>query len=432
METMITFKEYLQESPASMQANSMGLSHMGYGRFGRNGKVSHVSKHGRLVHISKVKEFSTLKGEELKHLEHSEDEVFNNGHHGALNALDHIQAMRHGDQRVKIGVKYDGSPSVVLGRDKDGKHWVASKSAFNVNPKINYTEEDVDRNHGHTPGLAQKLKSTLKHVHKLGLKHDQTVQADLLYDEHDKHEEDGNHTFKPNTIKYSVDKNSDEGKKVGKSKLGLAIHTEYHDGKAHINPDTDKSLADHQDVYKAPVKIDHENIKFDHKKLKEHEGHIGRLTKSMSAADWGAVQHPQVREHAKTYINKKVREGESDYNVPELIKHIHARYQKEIDVAKSEKGKANKAHMRDNLIGHIRTNAHAYKTAFELQHHIAAAKHHIIDKMNDHVKGTFKHEYANGTEAQPEGYVSTGHHGPIKFVNRQDFSRANFQMSANR
>lgn len=429
---MIKFKEYLNESVVSDTAHKMGLSHMGYGRFGRHGEVSHVSRHGKLVHISKVKDFSTLHGGQLKHLEHSEDEVFNNGYHGALNALDHIQAMRHGDSRIKVGTKFDGSPSVVLGRDKNGKHWVASKSAFNKTPKINYTDKDVDENHGHAPGLSQKLKSTLKHVHKLGLKKGQTVQADLLYDEHDKHEENGHHTFKPNTIKYSVDKKSEEGKKIGKSKLGLAIHTEYHDGEAHINPDTDKSLADHPDVYKAPVKVDHENIKFDHEKLKHHESHIGKLTKEMTADKWAAVQHPEVREHAKTYINKKVRAGEDNYNVPELIKHIHDKSQKEIDAAKSEKGKAGKQQKRDELIGHIRKHAGAYKTAFAIQHHIAAAKHHIIDKMNDHVKGTFKHEYADGKEAQPEGYVSTGHHGPIKFVNRSEFSKANFEQSANR
>lgn len=427
---MKSFKEYLSESSASELARSMGLQHMGYGRFGRGGEVTHVSKHGKLVHVSKVKDFNTLHGGKLLHLEHSEDEVFNNGHHGALNALDHIQAMRHGDDRVKVSTKWDGSPSVIMSKDKDGKFSVSTKSGFNKTPKINYTEEDVDRNHGHAPGLAQKLKSVLRHKDKIGLKHGQTVQADLLYDEHDKHEEDGHHSFKPNTIKYSVDKNSEEGKKIGKSKLGLAIHTEYHDGEAQINPDV--KTEDHPDVYKAPVKVEHAKVKFDHDKLKEHEGHIGRLTKSMSADDWSAIQHPEVRDHAKVYINSKVRKGESDYNVPELIKHVHTKFQKEIDAAKTEKGKSSKTQKRDDLLNHIRVNAHAYKTAFQIQHHIAAAKHHIIDKLNDHIQGTFKHEYANGQEAKPEGYVAIGHHGPLKFVNRQEFSKANFEQSVNR
>jgi hypothetical protein len=338
--------------------------------------------------------------------------------------------MRHGDSRIKLGVKYDGSPSLVVGRHENGKHWVASKSAFNKDPKINYTDEDVDKNHGHAPGLAKKLKSALKHVHKLGLKKGQTIQADMLYDEEDKKETDTHHTFTPNTIKYSVDKNSEEGKKVGRSKLGLAIHTEYHNGEAHLNPEV--KTEDHPDIYKAPVKVDHEKVDFDHHLLKHHESEIGKATKSLTKDHWDAITHPGMLEHVKTYINSKVRKGESDYSVPELIKHTHDKLQKGIDGVKTEKSKSAKTAEREALIQHVRDHGHAYKTAFRIQHHINEAKHHIIDKLNTNQNTIFKHEYSDGSKANPEGYVSIGHHGPLKFVNRNEFSRANFQMSQNR
>jgi hypothetical protein len=427
---MITFKEFITESVASDLAHKMGLSHMGFGRFGSKGKVSHISRHGKLVHISKITDFSTLHGEQLKHLEHADDEVFNNGHQGVRNVVDHIQAMRHGDDRIKVGTKFDGSPSLTFGRDHTGRHWVSTKSAFNKNPKINYSEKDIDENHGHAPGLASKLKSALRHIHKLGLSNGQTLQADMMYDEDDKHEENNHYTFKPNTIKYAVDKHSTEGKKIEKSKIGLAIHTEYHNGIAHLNPDV--KTADHPDIYKAPVKIDHTKINFDENKLRDHESHIGKMLHSLSSDDWQHIQHPEVRAHVKTYINSKIRKGADNYNVPELIAHIHTKYQTEIDAAKSEKGKISKQTKRDELLSHVRTNARAYKTAFELQHHITQAKHHIIDKLNAHQNETFKHSYANGEKANPEGYVSIGHHGPLKFVNRKEFSRANFEQSANR
>jgi hypothetical protein len=207
---MISFKEYLTESPAEL-AHKMGLQHMGYGRFGRHGQVTHVSRLGKLTHISKVPKMETLKDGQLKHLEHADDEVFNNGHHGALNVVHHINSMRHGTDDVKISQKIDGSPSVVFGTHPETKKFfVASKSAFNKDPKINYTEDDIDRNHGHAPGLAKKLKSLLKHGHKLGVKG--VVQGDMLYDEHDK-EDHGDHVgFKPNTIRYKTHKDSEEGK----------------------------------------------------------------------------------------------------------------------------------------------------------------------------------------------------------------------------
>lgn len=81
------------------------------------------------------------------------------------------------------------SPSIVFGHHpKTGKFFVASKSAFNKNPKINYTEKDIDRNHGHAPGLSSKLKSALKHFPKVTPKKG-IYQGDLMYTHEDlKHE----------------------------------------------------------------------------------------------------------------------------------------------------------------------------------------------------------------------------------------------------
>jgi hypothetical protein len=152
--------------------------------------------------------------------------------------------------------------------------------------------------------------------------------------------------------------------------------------------------------------------------------------KEIPKEGWDAVSHPAAAEHVKTYINQKVRKGETDYNVDELQKHIHGKYQKEIDKVKSDKAKSAKAQERDTISGHVNIHAHHYKKAFEIQHHINAAKHHVIDSLNHNQ--TFDHHYENGEKASPEGYVSIGHHGPVKFVNRGDFSRANFAMSANR
>ena len=110
--------------------------------------------------------------EKLKHLEHAEDHVINSGFDGFAHAYHNLQDVH--DQlsgkksKTKITTKYDGSPSIVFGHHPEtGKFFVASKSAFNKDPKINHTEEDIDRNHGHAPGLAEKLKIALKHLPKV-------------------------------------------------------------------------------------------------------------------------------------------------------------------------------------------------------------------------------------------------------------------------
>lgn len=426
---MKSFKSYLTEqSVAHQQATSMGLQHMGFGRYGRHGEVTHISKFGKLVHKSKVKDLNTLKDDQLKHLEHADDEVFNNGVDGARNVLDHIHAIRKKDDRVKLSQKWDGSPSVVLGTHPETKKFfVASKSAFNKDPKINYTEEDIDRNHGHAPGLAAKLKEVLRHGPKLGIKG--VVQGDLLYGEDDKEHKDDKVSFKPNTIKYSIHKDSDEGKKITRSKIGIALHTEYHGGKAVLNPDV--KTEDHPDVYKAPVQVNTSKVKFDDEKLSSHASNIGKKMQEIPKKGWDAVSHPDIKEHAKTYINQMVRGGKADQCTAEgLHGHIHDKYQKLIDGVKTPAAKAAKIAEREHLKKHVADNADHFDKAFDLQNHINDAKHHILDASNrDH---PFEHSYEDGTKAEPEGLVSIGHHGPVKFVKRAGFSAANFAGSANR
>ena len=107
-------------------------------------------------------------GKPLKHLRHLEDNAIYDGHGGverAANFLDDAhKALQGKNSSTHFSTKYDGAPSIVFGHHpQTGQFFVASKSAFNKNPKINYTPEDIEANHGHAPGLVEKLKSALEH-----------------------------------------------------------------------------------------------------------------------------------------------------------------------------------------------------------------------------------------------------------------------------
>ena len=109
--------------------------------------------------------------EKLKHLEHAEDHVINAGKEGfkhAFNTLHGVHtALTKKKSEVSVSHKFDGSPSIVFGHNpENGRFFVASKSAFNVNPKLNYSLSDIDKNHGHAPGLVSKLKAALRHLPK--------------------------------------------------------------------------------------------------------------------------------------------------------------------------------------------------------------------------------------------------------------------------
>lgn len=133
-------------------------------------------------------------GEKLKHIHHAEDRPLMHGHSGfehahaaLMSAHEHMKA---GAKSSNVTMKYDGSPSIVFGHHpKTGKFFVASKSAFNKNPKINYTHKDIEKNHGHAPGLVSKLKSALTHLPKVAPKHG-VYQGDVMHTREDQKHHD--------------------------------------------------------------------------------------------------------------------------------------------------------------------------------------------------------------------------------------------------
>ncbi len=166
------------------------------------------------------------------HLEHLEDEVLNNGVNGTRAAINFLQSLRdmlagNTKSSVNVTVKWDGAPAVFAGiNPENGKFFVGTKGVFNKNPKVNYTNADIDANHS-SPGLNSKLKVALKHLPKLGIK--DVLQGDMLFTQDDLSTEtiDGKSylTFQPNTIVYAVPKESSS--KIKKAKMGIVWHTTY-------------------------------------------------------------------------------------------------------------------------------------------------------------------------------------------------------------
>src|SRR5210317_2252728 len=193
----------------------------------------------------------------LSHLDHAEDHALNAGHKGVHHAIRTMVGVHHAllghNTPVKLTTKYDGAPAVVFGTHPETKKFfVGSKSVFNKTPKINYSHEDIDKNHGHAPGLADKLKSALDHLPKVTPK-GKVYQGDLMHTPDIKKQKGDHIHFKPNTINYAVHKDHPEGKKAAKAKIGVAVHTEYtgdthKDLKANFGPDTSK-FKEHPDVH---------------------------------------------------------------------------------------------------------------------------------------------------------------------------------------
>ena len=116
--------------------------------------------------------------------------------------------------------------SIFVGVDpSDDKFFVAKKSVFNVNPKLYKTNAEIDADL--SGDLNAKFKVALAEFSKLGIKG--VLQGDLMYTDLSTEKIDGKsyYTFQPNTIVYAVPVDSDLGKTMNASKIGVVWHTTY-------------------------------------------------------------------------------------------------------------------------------------------------------------------------------------------------------------
>ena len=175
--------------------------------------------------------------EKLKHLEHVEDHIIHGGHEGVVHAhetLSDVLAILEGKprknfgQQTRITTKYDGAPSIVFGiNPENGKFFVATKSAFNKNPKLNYSERDIEENHGHAPGLVDKLKQALRELPKIMPKSGGVFQGDMMYTAEDLvKNKNGSYSFTPNTTTYTTD-NDENHRSAEVAKVGVVVHSRY-------------------------------------------------------------------------------------------------------------------------------------------------------------------------------------------------------------
>jgi hypothetical protein len=324
-------------------------------------------------------------------------------------------------------MKYDGSPSVVFGRHPEtGRFFVASKSAFNKNPKINYTEEDIERNHGHAPGLVSKLRAALQHLPKVTPKKG-VFQGDIMHTSDDVHESDGRVHFTPNTITYSAPKNSAHGKAALNSKIGVAIHTKYN-GKnlEDMQAEHGAQLNDfglHKDVHLISTEHHLDNIKF----TPQHRESFAKAMTAAAAHNKKAKPetYEAIKGHEiplKTYINHTVRTGTKP-NVEGFMNHYMKAHQKKIEGVKMAASKASKTAAMEADIGHIQRNRAHFENVLNQHKHLQKAKDVLAKTLSSSAE--FDHSI-NGKKSKPEGFVVVRHNRPTKIVDRAEFSAANF------
>jgi len=382
-------------------------------------------------HIFALLAESAANEEKLTHLEHAEDHIVNAGATGykhATNTLNAVHRTLTGQKGgASITEKYDGSPSIVFGHHPaTGQFFVSTKSAFNKEPKINYTHEDIENNHGHAPGLVSNLKKALDHLPKITPKSG-VFQGDLMHHASSVEKAGNKLNFKPNTITYTAHQHSDEGKKLAASSLGVAVHTGY-DGKditsmkANYTPDLSK-FKQHPDVHAIDVGVDMSKVHYPTSKqadFKEHMAEANRVARTIKPAEYKKVE-PHT-EHLKTYINRTVREGTTP-NAHDFYSHVKEAHEKEIKKVKMPKTIEAKTNAMNTQLSHVRANSDSIDKVLQVHRHLQAAK----NVHNEALSPAQKFETSiKGTPTKGEGFVAVVNNRPTKIVDREEFSRQNF------
>lgn len=407
--------------------------------------------------VKKLSEFivESKEGKNL-HLEHLEDNVLNRGVTGARESIDFLRSLRdmlagHASTKINVTTKWDGAPAVFAGINPDnGKFFVGTKGVFNANPKLNYTNEDIDKNHP-GGGLNEKLKVALAFLPKLNIKG--ILQGDMLFTkgEIDKQVIDGQSyiTFQPNTIVYAVPSSSTMARKMLDAQLGIVFHTSY-SGKtfdslrASFNIDIG-NLTQTKDVWFRDASfVDASGTAtFTEKETQQITAILseaGRTFQTINPMVLNRISaSDSILEFIKTFNNSKIRVGEkvkdTRQHTLELIRWLEEKLNKEVLSAKKEETKKKRIAEKNEVMRFIRGSAAQLKLIFDLMNLIVDAKLLVVRKLES-IKSsvdTFVKTEDGFKVTGPEGFVAVDKlsGGALKLIDRLEFSHKNFTATKN-
>ena len=407
--------------------------------------------------MNKFSDFLTEATKENKnvHLEHIEDEVLNGGVQGARSAINFLQALRnmlagHSDTKVNVTTKWDGAPAIFCGiNPENGKFFVGTKSVFNKNAKLNYTDEDIDNNHP-SGGLNQKLKVALAYLPKLGIKG--VLQGDMMFTKGDidKQVIEGHSyiTFQPNTIVYAVPTETKLARTMLDAQIGVVFHTSYtgqkmEDMKASFNIDIGR-LTPTKDVWFRDASfVDTSGsatfTEEETKKITYILSEAGKTFQQINSLTLNRISvNDMILTYIKTFNNAKVREGQkikdTRQHTIDLIHWVEAKLNKDIADAKKEETKKKRITIKTDIMRFLRSSAAQLKFIFDLMNLIVDAKIMIVRKLET-IKsiGTFVRTDDGFRITAPEGFVAVDRlkGNAVKLVDRLEFSQANFNAQKN-
>lgn len=360
-----------------------------------------------------------LKESSEARIQHLEDLVLWNGSAGAAKALATLHQIESNPQSVTI--KWDGSPAVILGRNENGEFVLTDKGGFGAkgyNGRVT-SADDLEAMLKNRPGAnnpdANKANEYRKFADRMKSIWDKVesvvpadfrgyVHGDLLYFTTPEIK-DGRYVFQPNTTTYSVDVNSDVGKQIGNSEVGIVIHKKI-DLDGNI---TDVNIGDFQSgqtlimppatVTQSPG-VDLPAVEELDAYLKQNAADIDRLLNV--PAELKMKDFPNV---LYTYINSAVKRNALD--------KLGQDFAEWVETSKLSEPK------KQRLLQWISDNSAGFTALFNFIRSVKKVKNQVIELLD---KQPADIQATTGGKPGGEGYVVDK---DVKLVNRSGFTAAN-------
>ena len=386
-----------------------------------------------------------------KHLTHLEERILTDGQRGGDDAIKILKEMGDllsgkGGVPITVTTKWDGAPAIVCGIDPaDGRFFVGTKSVFAKDPKVCKTQSDVQRLYD--GALAKKLSDALRYLPKSvksGI-----LQGDLMFTDDKKMETIDNQrmiTFRPNTITYAANPNTELGKDIHRAKIGIVFHTKYtgdklSDLKASFNVgpndfstggDVWAERAEFKDISGIATFSLGDRQKYD-AQIRKAEGSLKQTKGFLNEIQTGKKTLGLDTELMK-FFNGYVRQGRNvpsvDKAYEDFLRHLMDEFNKAFGKVKTAKTVDKKADQFAQIIFFVQKNEKKMKMILAAYMNLTSAKMMLVDKMKKvSYLNLFVDKGGGDYEATtPEGFVAISNGQATKLVDRMEFSRLNFTI----
>ena len=359
-------------------------------------------------------------------IQHPEDLIYWDGSKGAERALQVMD--RAAKDPSTTSVKWDGSPAVVFGVDENNNFILTDKSGF--------TAKGYDGKAKSAKEIETMFKNrAIKSAEKSGTKPNFTFaksmanayevfkkswpkgltgyfKGDLLYQS--KPEViDGEYVFKPNIITYKIPVNSELGKQITKSEVGVIPHVyQSLDGKESGVKDAKQYKFNPSGglMVFSPV-FPKSGAKIDSKLMSAAKSAVSSAKSADKLLDKSKLSQEKMTDYADMlykFTNSKAA-SMNTLSAKEFIKFL----ENEKTISDGKKAK---------MIEYSQQNQSDLEKIFNAVKAVNNLKNSIIAQLDSQDMGV---KASIGNESGGEGYVISDPSGPIKLVNRGGFTAAN-------